>query len=42
METDQEDLLLCLADQELEIKNLKIRLTKYGEIFTSDSDADSQ
>lgn len=33
LETDQEDLFLCLADQEIEIENLKTRLKGYGEVF---------
>jgi uncharacterized coiled-coil protein SlyX len=36
LETDQEDLFLCLADQELEIENLKERLKGYGEVFDED------
>ena len=33
LEMDQEDLLLCLADQELEIQEFKDRLIGYGETF---------
>ena len=36
LETDQEDLYLCLADQALEIKELKTRLKGYGESFEDD------
>ena len=36
LETDQEDLYLCLADQALEIKELKTRLKGYGESFDDD------
>ncbi|KAJ3312992.1 Vesicle-mediated ER to Golgi transport protein [Boothiomyces sp. JEL0838] len=36
IEAEQEDLLLCLADQEIEIQNLKERLKKYGEVFEDD------
>ena len=36
METDQEDLFLCLADQEIEIQELKEKLKGYGEIFEED------
>jgi hypothetical protein len=40
LETDQEDLLLCLADQELEIQHLKERLKGYGEVFPDDDTED--
>jgi predicted nuclease with TOPRIM domain len=33
LEQEQEDLLLCLADQETEMEELKERLRKYGEEF---------
>jgi hypothetical protein len=39
IEHDQEDLFLCLADQEIEIKELKKRLMGFGEVF-SESDED--
>lgn len=38
METDQEDLFLCLADQEIEIQELKEKLRGYGEIFEEEND----
>ncbi|KAJ3275936.1 Vesicle-mediated ER to Golgi transport protein [Terramyces sp. JEL0728] len=36
IEEEQEDLLLCLADQEIEIQNLKERLKTHGEVFEDD------
>lgn len=38
VEHDQEDLFLCLADQEIEIKELKKRLIGYGEVFSDPDD----
>jgi glutaredoxin len=38
LETDQEDLFLCLADQELEIENLKERLKGFGEVFDEEEE----
>ena len=38
LEMDQEDLFLCLADQEMEIQDLKARLIAYGETFDDDDE----
>jgi capsule polysaccharide export protein KpsE/RkpR len=37
LELEQEDLLLCLADQESEMDGLKERLMKYGETFEDEA-----
>lgn len=34
LEREQEDLLVCLADQDLEIQELQERLRSYGEVIS--------
>ncbi|RKO99813.1 hypothetical protein CXG81DRAFT_6869, partial [Caulochytrium protostelioides] len=38
METEQNDLLVCLAEQELEMQMYRRRLRAYGEVIESDPD----
>lgn len=40
LEREQEDLLVCLAEQDIEAKHLKQRLVGYGETFDDDEDED--
>ncbi|KAJ3376367.1 hypothetical protein HDU92_000437, partial [Lobulomyces angularis] len=42
IEKEQEDLLVCLAEQDLEVKRLKERLKSYGEVFETDEDEDEE
>ena len=45
LEREHEDLLVCLADQDLEIQNLKERLRAHGEVVPDDEEnvlADSE
>ncbi|KAI9206543.1 p115 like vesicle tethering protein [Polychytrium aggregatum] len=41
LEKEQEDLLVCLADQDIVLKRYRQKLRQYGEVIESDDDADA-
>ena len=42
LEKEQEDLLVCLAEQDLEMKKLKDRLRAHGETIEEDEDLEEE
>lgn len=42
LEREQEDLLVCLADQDLLVQELKERLKGFGQAFEEDDDEEEE
>lgn len=40
LEGEQEDLLVCLADMDMEVATLKKKLVGYGEVFEESDEED--